>query len=160
MKEYIVQEDKGKLLLYTLLNLALTFVLILLSIYTYGNGYFLFAFLGVTGIWFSVKAMCRYGTRLIKNTPVCEFTSDQLILPSLPKEQRTMRYKDIKEIKILRTGFSVKLFFAGEKVTHPSGWSYAGAVYLFKKSKLNEVQKCVMECIKTHHIAYEVVSKA
>ena len=145
MKEYIVQEDKGKLVLYTLLNLVLTLVLILLSIYVYGNGYFLFAFLGVSGMWFSVKAMCRYGSRLIKSTPVCEFASNELVLPSLPKEQRTI--------------FTVKLFFAGEKVTHPSGWYYAGIVYLFKKSKLNEVQQCVMECIKTHHIAYEVVSK-
>ena len=159
MKEYIVQEDKGKLVLYTLVNLVLTLVLILLSIYVYCNGYFLFAFLGVSGMWFSVKAMCRYGSRLIKSTPVCEFASNELVLPSLPKEQRTMRYKDIKEIKILRTRFTVKLFFAGEKVTHPSGWYYAGIVYLFKKSKLNEVQQCVMECIKTHHIAYEVVSK-
>ena len=33
MKEYIVREDRGKLLLYTLLNLCLTIFLMLLTIY-------------------------------------------------------------------------------------------------------------------------------
>ena len=33
MKEYIVREDRGKLLLYTLLNLCLTILLMLLTIY-------------------------------------------------------------------------------------------------------------------------------
>ncbi len=89
MKEYIVREDRGKLLLYTLLHLCLTIFLMLLTIYVYGSGHFLLAFLSITGLWFSVKAMCRYGFRLVKNTPLCEFKRDEVILPALPKEQRT-----------------------------------------------------------------------
>ena len=81
MKEYIVREDRGKLLLYTLLHLCLTILLMLLTIYVYGTGHFLLAFFGITGLWFSVKAMCRYGFRLVKNTPVCEFKRDEVILP-------------------------------------------------------------------------------
>ena len=43
MKEYIVREDRGKLLLYTLLHLCLTIFLMLLTIYVYGSGHFLLA---------------------------------------------------------------------------------------------------------------------
>ena len=111
MKEYIVREDRGKLLLYTLLNLCLTIFLMLLTIYVYGSGHFLLAFLSITGLWFSVKAMCRYGFRLVKNTPVCEFKRDEVILPALPKEQRHLKYRDIRAVKILRSSSSVKLFF-------------------------------------------------
>ncbi|MFQ7537237.1 MAG: hypothetical protein ACLRL6_07775, partial [Clostridium sp.] len=80
MKEYIIHEDKGKLLLYTLLNLCLTILLMMLTSYAYGTRHFLFAFFGITGLWFSVKAMCRYGFRLVKNTPVCEFKRDEVLL--------------------------------------------------------------------------------
>lgn len=160
MKEYIIHEDKGKLLLYTLLNLCLTIMLMMLTSYAYGTGHFLFAFFGITGLWFSVKAMCRYGFRLVKNTPVCEFKRDEVLLPALPKEQRHMKYKDIRTVKILRNKSSVKFFFAGEHVTHPSGWQYVGAVYLFQRSKLNDVQAYAMNCLHTHHITCEVVQKA
>ena len=160
MKENIVREDRGKLLLYTLLHLCLTIFLMLLTIYVYGSGHFLLAFLSITGLWFSVKAMCRYGFRLVKNTPVCEFKRDEVILPALPKEQRHLKYRDIRAVKILRSSSSVKLFFSGDHVTHPSGWQYAGAVYLFQRKKLNDVQKYAMDCLHTHHISFEVVQKA
>ena len=160
MKEYIVREDRGKLLLYTLLNLCLTIFLMLLTIYVYGSGHFLLAFLSITGLWFSVKAMCRYGFRLVKNTPECEVKRDEVILPALPKEQRHLKYRDIRAVKILRSSSSVKLFFSGDHVTHPSGWQYAGAVYLFQRKKLNDVQKYAMDCLHTHHISFEVVQKA
>ena len=104
--------------------------------------------------------MCRYGFRLVKNTPVCEFKRDEVILPALPKEQRHLKYRDIRAVKILRSSSSVKLFFSGDHVTHPSGWQYAGAVYLFQRKKLNDVQKYAMDCLHTHHISFEVVQKA
>ena len=77
-------------------------------------------------------------------------------LPALPKEQRHMKYRDIRAVKILRSSSSVKLFFSGDHVTHPSGWQYAGAVYLFQRKKLNDVQKYAMDCLHTHHISFEL----
>lgn len=159
MNEYIVVEDRTKLVCYTILNLILTVLLMIVSIYFYSIKVYIIAFFGITGIWFSVKAMCKYASRWFKKTPVCEFKSKEVIIHSLPEKNSVMKYSEIKEVKILRDFKSVKLFFSGDKVTHPSGWNYVGAVYLFQRGLLDEVETKVEECLKVHNVKVNVVEK-
>lgn len=159
MNEYIVKEDRTKLICYAILNLILTVILMMISIYFYSVGVYIIAFFGITGIWFSVKAMCKYASKWFKKTPVCELKSSEVIIHSLPEKNSVMKYSEIKEVKILRDFKSVKLFFSGDKVTHPSGWNYVGAIYLFQRGQLDEVEAKVKECLKTHHVKVDVVEK-
>lgn len=152
MCEYMIQEDRKRLLMYTLLNLILTCLLLVLASGFYSYGAFLLAFLTITGLWFSVKAMCKYGSKWFKKTPVCEFLSDEVIIHTLPGGPRTMKYKEISEVKILRDAKSVKLFFGGKNVEHPSGWYYAGAIYPFQRSALDEVEMKSKECLEKHKV--------
>lgn len=125
----------------------------------YSMGSFLIAFLGITGIWFAVKAMCKYGMKYVKHTPVCEFDKKGVILYDLSIGTQKMNYKDIKEVKILRDRKSVKLFFSGTDVKHPSGWYYAGAIYLFQRSLLDEVEQKSMKCLADHNVTVRKVEK-
>lgn len=159
MNEYIVKEDRTKLICYAILNLILTVILMMISIYFYSVGVYIIAFFGITGIWFSVKAMSKYASKWFKKTPVCELKSSEVIIHSLPEKNSVMKYGEIKEVKILRDFKSVKLFFSGDKVTHPSGWNYVGAIYLFQRGQLDEVEAKVKECLKTHHVKVDVVEK-
>lgn len=152
MSEYKIQEDRSRLLIYTVLNLLLSLVLLVIGAGLYSYGGFLFTFLAITGIWFSVKAMCRYGSKWIKKTPVCELNKDEIIIHSLPGKPKIMKYQEVREIKILRDTKSVKLFFAGDKVEHPSGYYYAGAIYFFQRSKLDDIEKNSLACLKQHKV--------
>lgn len=156
MKEYTINEDKAKLVLYTIGNLVITLILMVITMYFFSTGIYLMAFFGVTGMWFSVKSMIAYGMRLIKKKPICSFKADEVILYSLHDGEIVMKYSEIDEAKILTDFKSVKLFFAGEKVTHPSGWNYVACVYLFKRSLLSEVQTKTIECLKSHNIKYSI----
>ncbi|NBK97086.1 MAG: hypothetical protein EOM05_09405 [Clostridia bacterium] len=159
MNEFMIKDDQIKLLCYTLLNLMITIALMLITAIFYAKGIFIVAFFAITGIWFSVKAMYKYGIRFFKKTPVCEFKTEEVIIHSLPEDSNTMKYKDIKEVKILRDKKSVKLFFAGDQVKHPSGWNYAGAVYFFQRNLLAEVEQKTIQCLQEHHVNYSVVKK-
>ena len=66
MKEYVIQEDRGRLALYTGLFLILMILLMIASIAFFTVGWYLFSFLGITGLWFDVKAMFRYGNKLVR----------------------------------------------------------------------------------------------
>lgn len=159
MNEYVVIEDRTKLICYTILNLILTVLLMMVTIYFYSIGIYIVAFFGITGIWFSVKAMCKYASKWVRKTPVCEFKTNEVIIHSLPEKNSVMKYSEIKEVKILKDFKSVKLFFAGDKVTHPSGWNYVGAIYLFQRNLLDEVESKVIDCLKTHHVKVNVIKK-
>ena len=78
MKEYVIQEDRGRLALYTGMFLLLMVLLMIASIAFFAVGWYLFSFLGITGLWFDVKAMFRYGNKLVRKKPVCEFGRDGL----------------------------------------------------------------------------------
>lgn len=159
MKEYVIVEDYWKLALYTMMNLLLTVFLMLLSMFFYSVKWYLPAFLAVTGLWFSVKYMCRYGSKLVTKKPVCEFNQDGIVIHSLPGKPVEMKYRQIKEAKMLRTSSSVKLFFKGENVKHPSGWYYAGVIYPFKRKQLVQVEEKSMQCLKSHGVALEKIEK-
>lgn len=159
MKEYIVQDDRTTGLLCTMLYLLLSGVLLLCSIYAYRIGYFLLAFLGITGIWFSVKVACRYGSRWLHHTPVCEFQTDGIVFPAMPRAAQTMSYRDIKRIRILQSTHSVKLFLSGDTVSHPSGWNYTNVRYIFHTEKLSEATQHMLDCIQRHHIPYEIIQE-
>lgn len=159
MNEYVIWEDRKRLCMYTLLNLILTALLVIVASSLYSFGSFLFAFLAITGLWFSVKAMCRYGSKWMKKTPVCEFTNDEVILHSLPGSPKVMKYKEISEVKILRNATSVKLFFGGDNVEHPSGWYYAGALYPFQRTLLNDVEQSSQLCLEKHKVKVRKVER-
>lgn len=152
MSEYRIEEDRARLLIYTILGFIITIVLMIFGAVFYTYGGFLITFFAVTGMWFSVKTMCRYGSKLIKKTPVCEITKDQVIIHSLPGKARIMKYQEIREVKLIRDEKSVKLFFAGDKVEHPSGYYYAGAIYFFQRSRLDEVEKNTRACLEKHKV--------
>lgn len=156
MKEYTITEDRAKLILYTVGNLFITLVLMVITMYFFTTGLYLIAFFGVTGMWFSVKSMIAYGLRLFKKKPICSFKQDEVILYSLHDGEIVMKYNEIEEAKLLIDFKSVKLFFSGKKVQHPSGWNYVAAVYLFKRNLLEEVQAKTIECLKSHNIKYSV----
>lgn len=152
MSEYMIQEDRNRLLLYTVLNLLLTVILLVLAAGCYTYGIFILAFITITIIWFSVKAMCRYGSKWIKKTPVCEFHKDGIIIHSMQGKPRVMKYQEIREVNILRDRTSVKLFFAGDQVEHPSGWYYAGVIYFFQRSLLDDVEQKSIAFLKRHNV--------
>lgn len=159
MSEYVIMEDHKRLILYTLFNLIATLILVVLASGFYSYGAFLLAFLAITGLWFSIKFMCRYGNKWLKKIPVCEFSEDEIIIHSLPGDPKRMNYREIKDAKIIRDYKSVKLFFAGDQVKHPSGWYYAGVIYPFQRSLLDEVESNSIRCLEKHHIKVQKVSK-
>lgn len=159
MKEYVIEEDCGRIGLYTALNLLLTVSLMLLSIAFYAVNQYLLAFFGVTGLWFSVKAMCRFGKKLLARRPVCELGRDQITIYSLPGKPKEMKYSQVKEAKMMRGYSSLKLFFRGDQVTHPSGWYYVGIVYPFKRAALDGVEENVVKCLKKHGIEIKKIEK-
>ena len=159
MNEYIIEDDRKKLICYTVLNLILTLILFIVSASFFSTGLFIVSFLGITGMWSSIKAMCKYGNRLINKIPVCEFKKSEVIIHSLPKEENTMKYNEIKEVKILRDSKSLKLFFAGNKVKHPSGWSYVGIIYPFQRCLLADIENNVKDFFNNHKVRYSVVEK-
>ena len=65
MKEYVIPEDKGRLMFYTGLNLILTVLLMVVSIASYAVSWYLLTFLCITGLWFAIKTMFRYGKMLL-----------------------------------------------------------------------------------------------
>lgn len=159
MNVYAVKDDRMKLCLYTILNLILTLCFILIIIFTLGNAYYLLSFLGITALWFSVKYMCRYGIRLIKDTSICEFHKTYISFPVNSNDLQSLSYKEIKEVKILRDWKSIKLFFSGNKVQHPSDWYYIGIIYLFRNSYLYKIEDNIINILKKNNITYEVVKK-
>lgn len=159
MNEYIIEDDKTKLISYTLLNFTITIIFMIISAFFYSTGLFIISFLSITGMWFSVKAMCRYGKRLIKKIPVCEFNKSEVIIHSLPDENNSMKYKEIREVKIMEDWKSLKLFFSGEKVTHPSGWTYVGIIYPFQRNLLDETKENVITYLENHKVKYSIVDK-
>lgn len=159
MKEYVITEDRGRLVLYTVLGLAATVFLMLLTLFLSMIRLYLPIFITVPALWYSIKIMCRFGSKLIRKTPVCEFKKDKLIIYSLPGQPIEMKYKEVKEAKLLRGSASVKLFFGGEKVTHPSGYYYVGAVYPFQKKLLDEVEHKAVQCLAAHGIKVQIVEK-
>lgn len=159
MKEYVIPEDKGRLLFYTGLNLVLMILLMAASIFSYAVSWYLVTFLCITGLWFVIKTMFKYGKKLLKNVPVCELKRNEITIHSLPGKARTLTYKQIKEVKLLRGRASLKFFFSGKGVDHPSGWYYVGVVYPFQKGRLDEVEKNVTECLRKHGISINVVTK-
>lgn len=159
MNEVIITDDQKKLLCYTIINLVLTVLLIIIASNFYTHNYYLSFLFAITGMWFSVKTMCKYGKCWIKKVPVCEFRDREVILHSLAEDDNTMQYGEIKEIKILKDKKSVKLFFAGDCVHHPSGWIYVGIVYLFKRKELEEVENKIKQCLDEHHVNYSVVDQ-
>ena len=159
MKEYVIEEDRGRIALYAALNLLLTVFLMLVSIAFYSVKQYLLAFFGVTALWFSVKAMCRFGKKLLTKKPVCAFERDQITIYSLPGRPREMKYSQVKEAKMMRGRSSLKLFFRGDQVTHPSGWYYVGIVYPFKRAALDGVEENVVKCLKKHGIEIKKIEK-
>lgn len=159
MNEYIIEDDRKKLICYTGLNLLLTLFLFILSASFFSTGLFIVSFLGITGMWFSIKAMCKYGNRLINKIPVCEFKKSEVIVHSLPEEESSMKYNDIKEVKILKDSKSLKLFFAGNMVTHPSGWNYVGIIYPFQRSLLADTENNIKNLFNNHKVEYSIIEK-
>lgn len=158
MGGYVIEEDRVKLALYTLANLIVTLLLMMFTMHFVGS-LLILAFLGITGIWFSVKAMFRYGKKLVLHTPVCEFKKKELVIYSLPRGPVTMQYRKIKEVKVLRDWKSIKLFFASDDVKHPSGWNYAGVIWPFRRKELEQTEAKVVELLKSHHLTVNVVEK-
>jgi len=158
MSEYVIKEDALKLILYTAGNCVLSFLLLILAAQLYVRGNFLLAFFTLTAIWFSVKYMLRYAVRLIKNIPICSFNDKEVTIHSSSEKDKTFSYRDIDEVKILSDWKSVKLFFSGKQVVHPSGWDYVGIIYLFKRKELKEVQDNVIEILKKHHVKISIVN--
>ena len=159
MKEYTVPEEKGRLLFYTGLYLVLMILFMLASILFFAVNQYLLTFLCITGLWFVVKAMFRYGKKLFKNTPVFELKKSEVVIYSLPGKPKTLSYKQVTGVKLLRGRASLKYFFSGKEVTHPSGWYYAGVVYPFRKERLEEIEKKVAECLGKHGITVQEVKK-
>lgn len=159
MSEYMIKEDHKRLILYTLFNFILTTLLVILAAGFYSYGAFLLAFLAITGLWFSIKAMHKYASKWVKKTPVCEFKHDEVVIYSLPGDPKIMKYREITEVKIIRDKKSMKLFFAGDNVEHPSGWYYAGAMYPFQRSLLDEVENNSIKCLEKHNVITQKVSK-
>ena len=58
----------------------------------------------------------------------------------------------MKGARSIRTRFTLKLFFRGDNVEHPSGWYYAGVIYPFQSKKLDEVEENTVNCLKKHGI--------
>lgn len=159
MNEYIIEDDRKKLICYTSLNLLLTLFLFIVSASFFSTGLFIVSFLGITGMWFSVKAMCKYGNRFINKIPVCEFKKSEIIVHSLPEEENIMKYNEVKEVKILKDSKSLKLFFAGNKVTHPSGWNYVGIIYPFQRYLLTDIENNIRCILDEHKVKYSMIAK-
>lgn len=159
MSEYVIKEDTTKLLLYTVGNLVLSLLLMILLGQFYIMGKYLLAFFSLTGLWFSVKYMCRYGMRLVKKKTVCSFGAKEVTIHSLPEGDKTFLYRDVDEVKILSDWKSIKIFFSGKYVKHPSGWDYVGVIYPFKKRELKEVEMQVTEVLKKHHVKVSKVTR-
>lgn len=153
MKEYIIKDDRIKLSLYTLLFLLLTLAVMLVCAWFIAGANYLGAFLGATALWFSVKYMCRYGKKLLANTPVCEFLENELVIHSLPGKAKVMRYDQISEARIWRDAKSVKLFLFGKAVQHPSGYYYVGVVYPFRRHELSEVEQQITDQLKRKKVS-------
>jgi hypothetical protein len=158
MGEYIIKEDTLKLILYTVGNCILSFLLMILAAQLYIMGKFLLAFFTLTAIWFSVKYMLRYGIRLVKNKPVCSFNDKEVTIRSSSEKNKTFSYRDINEVKILTDWKSVKFFFSGKQVVHPSGWDYVGVIYPFKRNELKVVENQVVAILEKHHVKINKVS--
>ena len=157
MGGYVIKEDPLKLILYTAGNLVLSLLLIILCGQLYIRGKYLPAFIAMTALWFTVKYMCRYGIRLVKKKPVCSFSDKEVTIHSLPGGDKTFFYRDTNEVKILKDWKSVKFFFSGKKVEHPSGWDYVGVIYPFKRDELEAVENQVTAILNKHKVK---VSKA
>ena len=159
MGEYTIEEDRVKLTLYTAGNLCLTLILMFICAEFMNRVFYLGVFSGAKGIWFAVKYMFRYGKKLTQNIPVCTFKKKELVIYSLPRGPVTMQYCKIKEVKVLRDHKSIKLFFASDEVTHPSGWNYVGVIWPFRKQELVETEERVVEVMKKHNLNVTVVDK-
>ncbi|MCF0148795.1 MAG: hypothetical protein HUJ77_10425 [Clostridium sp.] len=159
MSEYVIKEDSTKLLLYTIGDFALSLLLMILSVQFYMRGRYLLTFFSITGIWFSVKYMCRYGMRLVKKKTVCSFGAKEVTIHSLPGGDKTFLYRDVDEVKILSDWKSIKIFFSGKYVKHPSGWDYVGVIYPFKRKKLEEVEKQATEILEKHQVKVSKVTR-
>ena len=103
--------------------------------------------------------MFRFGKKLTQIIPVCTFKNKELVIYSLPRGPVTMQYCKIKEVKVLRDHKSIKLFFASDEVTHPSGWNYVGVIWPFRKQELAETEERVVEVMKKHNLNVTVVDK-
>ncbi len=160
MHETVNTEDKVKLVGYTAFWLLLTVVLMLVIAWFMGTEQILGAFLAITGLWFSVKFMCRYGKKIVVSEPVCILGTSEIEIYSLPGKTVKMNYRDISSAKIIRNATSVKLFLSGDKVTHPSGYYYVGVVYPFRRNDLDRVEQEITTRLNKHKIKAEKVSKA
>ena len=157
MDEYVIYDDRIKLLFLTMGTISLTLAFIFLCAEFLNQVNYLGVFLGATGIWFSVKYMFRHGRKLIKNTPICVLKKEELIIYSLYPYPIVMNYKKIKDIKILEDSSSIKLFFSSDEIKHPSGWNYVGITWPFKRSQLAKTEKEIISFLDMHNLQATVV---
>ncbi len=148
MNELIISDDRIKLLFYTA-GLFVTTVAAMLLISAFLNiGQYLGVFLSITLLWFSVKYMCAYAKRMLCATPVCVFGNDTVKIYPLFGKVRFVAYDEVKEVLVIRSKRTLKLFLAGDFVKHPSGYCYVGIICPFAHHDLDEKEQKIKACLK------------
>lgn len=157
MENYIVLDDQKRTILYALGNTLLSILLLVGALICFATTFYLGSFFLLTGVWFTIKYMFSYIKRWIRKTPICEFKKhDMIVYPKTGKEIR-LRYKDVKEAKLIEKGNGIQLFIKGKGVTHPSGYYYIGMYYPFQKNKIQEVQRGVQKVLNKNNIQCDLV---
>lgn len=159
--ELAVEEDRAYLALsgvgYLMLALAGLFLVaggIGAAQITQSLAYLVLMVVGLPVAWFASKAMGRRFQRLWARAHVVDFGRRHLTIwpASDPKKPLELRYRDVKNYKLIRQGASLRLLLSGEWVEHPSGYLLVSITRPFSTETLGELESRIPQIMKAHRV--------
>lgn len=162
--ELSVPEDRGRLLLASVVYLLLALVGLVLvagglgaTQITDNMGYLVLMLIGLPVAWFASKAMGKRFNRYAKKTNIIDFGQEHIFIyeKADPREAIVLKYRDIKKYQLIRQGSAIRLLFKGDWVEHPSGYYLVDINKTFSSETLPELENQIKEVMEAHHVRFK-----
>lgn len=159
--ELAVEEDRARLWVTGALFLLLAFAGLLLI----GGGIgatqltqnvlcLIFTIVGFPLTWFASKAMGRRLRRAVLHVHAIDFGKQHVYVynGSDTNDVIVVKYRDIKNYKLIRQGSALRLLLAGTWVKHPSGFELIDINRPFMAGTLDGLEKDITEVMRRHRV--------
>lgn len=150
--ELIISDDKIRSIILILITSILSVILFILTAQFFSMQSYLFTFIFLTGLWFSIQYLFRLVRRWKHKKSIVVCGDNNISIHISDGNVKTIPYSQIKEVKIQRKWKSLRIFLKGNFVEHPSGWDYTNIVYWFNRSKLEEYESELIKTMKFHKV--------
>lgn len=151
--ELIISDDKIRSIILILITSILSVFLFILTMQFFSMQSFLFTFVFLTGLWFSIQYLFRFVRRWKYNKSIVVCKDNNISIHLIDGSIKTIPYSQIKEVKISRNWKCLRIFLRGNFVEHPSGWDYTNIVYWFNRSKLEEYEAEITKIMEFYKIS-------